>query len=391
MRPDQWLAPLMSSRLGRLPLVDVIVAAVLSGYVVLITCGVDNANPNARPWAAVVAVTLTVPVAYRRPAPLAAAATVALASIVNAVLIGDLVRCGAALPAVFCVAYAVGTDGPDADDEAEARQRRRAALGVCLCAVNVIVQCLTDPQLGPLVAIYMVPIALLFFALGRVVRSWTCAAESLRRVSVGIERQRVETARLAVEADRAVLSADLEHAVAARIDAVALLVKAESARTLPDVDRSLAALACIERDGRQILDEMRRVVLLLGTWAPNEPQPGLSQLSTLVADTCGSEATLTVAGSPRPLANVIELSGYRIVEHLLASFDRPRGDRVEVRLTYAPDRLDIEVTGPTSRDDVDLAASVAAARERLALYGGSLDRARGGAWLARLPLVTADG
>ncbi len=385
MKPNQWLAPVLHRRIGPLPLVDVAAAAFLSAYVVLITCGIDNPNPHAGPLAAVVATSLTIPVAYRRPAPVAAAATLAVAAVVNALLIGDLVRCGAALPAAFCVAYTLGV-GPT---DPVRRHWVRSLIGMACVATNVFVQCVSDPQLGLEVALYMVPIAFLFFGLGGLVRSWTRALEMLRRSTSRLEEQRAETAWRAVSADRAALTAELESTLISEVDAVVSL-----ARSGVEADADLTGagdrLVELEERGRAILQEMRRLVLGLDSPMPTEPQPTLAQLPRLVDQTCGPAGRLSFEGAVRPLATPIELCGYRIVEQLLAATDQEHS-AATVQVRFGAERLEIEVAGTAPRADGGV-ASVAAVRERVALYGGSLDASgESFGWVAHLPLVTSDG
>jgi hypothetical protein len=96
-----------------------------------------------------------------------------------------------------------------------------------------------------------------------------------------------------------------------------------------------------------------------------------------------------VVGDVTSLPAGIELSGYRIVEHLLGAIeDEPRA-RVEVTASYSKEALEITVNGPPARlPHAD--AALAAARERAALHAGTLtetvSKGRRRA-VARLPLA----
>ena len=81
---------------------------------------------------------MTVPVLFARRNPLLAATALALGAVVNWLLIGHLVRCGAALPAVFFVAFAIGLRC----------RRRQAIVGMALLAVNIVCQGYSDPALA---------------------------------------------------------------------------------------------------------------------------------------------------------------------------------------------------------------------------------------------------
>ena len=80
---------------------------------------------------------MILPMAWRRPAPLAAAAVMAAAALFNGLVFGPVVRCGAFLPAIFLVAYAVGVR----------RDRAASAAGLLLCAAAVVAEGLYDPQI----------------------------------------------------------------------------------------------------------------------------------------------------------------------------------------------------------------------------------------------------
>jgi hypothetical protein len=243
--------------------VDVGAAALLSVYMVLLTSGVLNKASGVGVPAALLALTMTVPVAWRRPAPVGAAAVLAAGAVLNLALVGHLIRCGAGLPAVFAVAYAVGLEDGD-----EGSQEWRAGGGLILCAVNIVVQSVSDPQLGIGVAWYMVLIAVAFAGLGRVVRSWNRAADALGRTTVELEAQRSETTRVAVAADRARLSAELEEVLAGRLESLALQAGHGYDAVTGDLSDARSRLQTIEWEGRQVLDEMRGLVVSLDTNGP---------------------------------------------------------------------------------------------------------------------------
>jgi chemotaxis response regulator CheB len=84
----------------------------------------------------------------------------------------------------------------------------------------------------------------------------------------------------------------------------------------------------------------------------------------------------------------LELSAYRIVEHLVTVLASDGDAAIAVTVRFEPDVLELQVTGPVPRG-VDLREAVARARERARLHAGSLDLklARGQASvLAHLPV-----
>jgi hypothetical protein len=276
---------------------DLAAAVILSGYAVVLVSGViHTSHRHGGALAAAGAVIMVAPAAWRRPAPLAAAAVMVAAALLNGLVFGPMVRCGAFLPAVFLVAFAAGVR----------RDRDGATAGFLLCAAAVVAEGLYDQQIeGPgLVAV--LPLLAAFFVSGRLVRARTRTAAALR-----------------------------------------------------------------ERPA-------------------SEPQPTLARLSELLARATSADARLTVDGHPRTLPAGLELSGYRIVEHLLVALRDAPEAAVDVRLNFTPEALELHVSGPPATN-VDLRAVLAAARERAGLHGGTVDsRLAGGMCYAtaRLPLVS---
>ena len=122
---------------------------------------------------------------------------------------------------------------------------------------------------------------------------------------------------------------------------------------------------------------MRAVVGVLRDDAselPTTPQPTLTHIEALLVRAKGADARLAVEGSPRVLPVAVELSAYRIVEHLLAAMeDAPD---VDVCVRFRDDALELEVSGPARRR---AKAAIERARERARLERGTLEATlRGG-------------
>jgi hypothetical protein len=403
-----------------LGVLDLAAAVILSGYAVALVSGViHTSHPHGGAAASVGVLVMILPMAWRRPAPLAAAAVMGAAALLNGLVFGPIVRCGAFLPAIFLVAYAVGLR----------RDRAASAAGLLLCAAAVVAEGLYDPQIEGTGLVAVLPVLVAFFVSGRLVRSRTQTAAALRESSAELRRQREETARLAVLADRARVTADLEQSLHAQIGGLASTAAAGLGALAGDPagDQAAArqALASIERDGRAVLGHLREVLSTLqerqpgepqssepqssepqssepqssepqssepqsSEPLPHEPQPTLARLSELLARATTADARLTVEGSPRTLPAGLELSGYRIVEHLLVALEDAPEAAVDVRLSFTPDVLELHVSGPPAAN-VDLRTVLAAARERAGLHGGTVDsRLAGGVCyaMARLPLVS---
>ncbi len=226
-----------AATIGGLLVVDLAVALALGGYALV------RVNAEGSLAAAFGVLAMTVPVAWCRRSPITAAGVLAAGGVLNGLFFGSLVRCGTALPAVFIAAFAVGVRC----------DRRRAAAGFALCAVNVASQAIYDPQLGRPALLLLLPLLGGFFALGRIVRTRTAALETLWLRTEELRRQRDETARLTVLAHRARVSDELDAELGDRIARIGATAAGRPAAPA-------AALASIEHQARDVLNRMREIV-----------------------------------------------------------------------------------------------------------------------------------
>jgi signal transduction histidine kinase len=357
---------------------DVGVAALLSGWAIVLVTGVQRGD-HGGVLAAVGVLAMTVPVAWERRAPLAAAAVVAVGTLANEWLIGPLVRCGPCLPAVLLIAFFAGTR----------LNRWRLALAAALCMVGVTAQAIYDPALGPGLGFLTVglPAVALACTAGWLVHQRGKAAAALRARNAELRAQREQTAELAVAADRARVAGDLHDFVREQITAMA--DAASTGRDLITTDPAAAqdALARVQSSGRETLAQMREVVGNLRAERLTGPQPVLADLAGLLERATTADARLQVTGSPRALPAGLELSAYRIVEHLLEALEDAPHARIDVHLRFGEDALELDVRGPVSKQP---GMALATAHERAALLGGTLDVETGPercTALVRLPLV----
>src|SRR5260370_5603962 len=210
-----------------------------------------------------------------------------------------------------------------------------------------------------------------FWLGGGLARSRSLTAAELRQRNAELRAQREQTARLAVAADRARVAEDLDSFLRDRITAMAQAAAAGRELIGRDPAGARGAFAAVENSGRATLSQMREVVGTLREQAPTAPQPVLAQLGALLERATSADARLTVEGSPRALPAGVELSGYRIVEHLLAALDDAPEARIDVRVRFGPDTLELRVAGPPGRQTRS-AGAFAVARERAALLGGTV-------------------
>jgi signal transduction histidine kinase len=218
-----------------------------------------------------------------------------------------------------------------------------------------------------------------------------------RRRRIAVERDRA--ARDAVAEERSRIARELHDVVAHAMSV--MVVQAGAARRVleDDPEAARAAIGRIESTGRDGMVEMRRLVAILkdeGADSELAPQPGLAQLEGLVETVRGAgvPVEVIVRGTPRTLPSGLDLIAYRVVQEALTNVIK-HGGRASARVGFGwrDDVLDIEVAddgrgGPVSDGP---GHGLIGMRERVALYGGSLETAPrpGGGFLlrVRLPLL----
>jgi signal transduction histidine kinase len=362
---------------------DIAWALLLSALGVISITGLTNPTNHGGAGAALAVLLLTAPVALARQRPVAIAAVLAAGAILNWALFDHMVRCGVALPAMFYVAFVVGwrTIG-----------WRPAALGMALLVVNLVFQAYSDPQLGGASVLpLMVPVAVGLLVAGRLLQRRNAAVVVLRARTAEARELRQENARLAVTADQARISDDLGGFLQARVAQIAADASTGLAVLAEQPDQAQDAFVAIQGTGRETLNYMRGVVANLRDQTSTEPQPVLAQLDRLLAQATRAKARLHVTGDSRLLPPGVELSGYRIIEHLLVALDDDPAAEIDVGVAFAPDTLELTVAGPSLRQG-DVRPALAAAAERAALLGGTLNsRASGGRLRAVVLLPLAAG
>jgi signal transduction histidine kinase len=356
-----WLTALVLGR-HNIGIGDVALAALLSFYAVYLVTGHNSKHLDGG-WSAAVAVLfMTAPVIFARRQPLAAATTLAFGAGFNWILIGHFIRCGATLPAVFYVAFVIGSRC----------QRRDVVIAIALLAVSLVCQGWSDPKLGsPTVAVVMVPISLAFVGAGRLLRSRNAKISELEVRTTELRDQRELNAKMAVEADRARIADDLDEFLHDQVTKITSAAEVGRATLDAQPEEAEDAFVSIQETGRETLTYMRDVVRNLHGNAPTEPQPVLTQLDRLIGQSASSEIQLQVNGDPRMLPPGLELSGYRIVEHLLLTLAENVSSRASVGVTFRPDALELRVVGTSVRES-DARPALAAATERALVHGGTL-------------------
>jgi signal transduction histidine kinase len=346
------------------------------------------AEPTARPrWlhlALVVAVMGAV--AFRRRFPLGT---------VGIVVVGMMVVDPDGQLSVFAALVLVSfTAGIELDPP-------RAYWGLVLAVVPFWVGLSFDE---PLVSDY-VAVTVLYggaWAVGQMVRQRTREAAEHAARADRAEREREERAARAVADERARIARELHDIVSHSISVIAVQTQAVRRRLGPDRVREVDDLRAVEATARQAMAEMRRLFGILraeGERAALTPQPGLDQLGRLIADTraAGFDVSLAVEGEAAPLSPGLDLAAYRIVQEALTNVRKHAvGGEVTVRVRHRTGELDVlvEDSGGSPPQDADgTGMGLLGMRERIALYGGSLDAGPhpGGGFTVHARLPTREG
>ncbi len=330
-------------------------------------------------WMVPVFLLAVLPVLWWRRDPLVVAAAAAVVMGVHVLAFGWLARCGGGLPLTWVLAYLVGSRD----------ELRRSAWGLLAVEVLGVAVLIRDSAAGPGLIPVVVPMTAGIWGIGRVARQRSVLAEELEARNEELGRLRDAGAALEVTGDRARLSAELDALLDARLAQLSL--DADGSRgTDPETTRR--QLATIEEDSRRILGEMREIVgVLRGGEVALTPAPSVAHLDALLARRSHADARLVVSGDPRALPASVELSAYRVVEHLMGVLTDEPDARIEVAMRFEDAALEITVAGQVVRG-ADVRGAVARARERVRLQQGTLSvkivRGRARA-VALMPVVAA--
>jgi signal transduction histidine kinase len=218
-----------------------------------------------------------------------------------------------------------------------------------------------------------------------------------------LEREREETARLAVVAERMRIARDLHDAAGHGVTAISLQA-ATGLRMLEDdgdVDEARATLEEIKRTARIALEDMRKLLGLLRPGDAEDPERdrvSLSHLDDMIGECRAAGLTVTVerSGEPITLPPVLDQTAYRIIQESLTNVLKHAGGgaAAAVHLSFDPASVELEVTddGPGRIGGVAMGTrrGLIGMRERVELFGGRFAAGpiEGGGFrvFARLPL-----
>jgi signal transduction histidine kinase len=266
---------------------------------------------------------------------------------------------------------------------------RRSVLGCALVIGTLWVGGLQDnarhPGVrGPSDVVFVTVVFGGAWLLGRALRGRGQHAEELERRAAQLEADQQAQARAAVAAERARIARELHDVIAHSVSVMVIQAGAAEQLLEQAPERAQGPLEAVQDTGRQTIVELRRLLGILredGQELSLAPQPGLDNLDLLVSETrqAGLPVQLRVEGRPWRLPPGIDLTAYRIVQEALTNTLRHAGPaRAEVTVRYQDHAVELEVlddgrgAGPRAAADAGSGQGLVGMRERVALYGGTL-------------------
>jgi signal transduction histidine kinase len=369
---------------------------VLLAVAVTVMVFVDLSSPadavGVRPtdvWAVLLSLCQTVPLAFRRWAPLPAF-LLTVFGVATYYSLGYEVTDGTL--ATFVGVYTVAAH--------EVRWKSLLALGVLAVSMTWYWIARAEPY-DPTTPVWIAILGLLSWGMGEYVRTRRAYTAQVEAWAERLDRARELEAREAVWQERARLARELHDVIGHTVNV--MVIQAGAGRRHLASDRGVAerAFHTIESTGREALDELDRLLGILRT--PEDepdlpPQPGLDHLRTLAArfEDSGLAVDISIEGKPVTLPRSLDQSAYRIIQEALTNALRHADGAVaQVAVRYGSDQLELEVSndGDHERNPGDHhggGRGLIGIRERVAMFGGDLQAGPqpGGGFVVRcrLPL-----
>jgi signal transduction histidine kinase len=218
--------------------------------------------------------------------------------------------------------------------------------------------------------------------LGLYVGTKRAGMDALRDRAERLDRERELLAERAVAEERVRIAQELHDVVAHNVSLI--VVQAQALGVTAGDEHVKQATDGIADLGRQTMTEMHRTLRLLrgsdDDATPFAPQPGLSDLDTLLARSraTGLDVDVTIGGAPRPLPQSVDLSAFRIVQEALTNVVKHAGRaRTTVTVDYGAQALELTIVddgqrGTPNGPPAPGGHGLVGMRERTALFGGTL-------------------
>src|SRR5512133_1026432 len=308
---------------------------------------------------------MTVPLAWRRRAPLVVVALVMGAFAAQSLILDPTPTPDIELVPALVAVYSVAAHG----------EGLAPFVGGGLSIVAGLIWLGIDDFLLPTVMFGGAWIA------GRLVQKRQLYAQAFAERARVLELEREVNVRVAAAEERVRLARELHDAVGHSVSVMVVQAGAERLALGEERPATREALLAIERTGREALAEMSRLLGILrneGEGLSLAPRPSLAQGDVLVQTVrdAGVPVELRVEGEQTDLPPGVDVSAYRIVQEALTNVVKHAGPaRASVVVRYGRRTVEVQVT-----DDGQFAGSgnasgygLAGMRERVELHGGTLE------------------
>jgi signal transduction histidine kinase len=347
-----------------------------------------QAGPDQHAFAAFSGALITAPLLWRRRQPVPVFAAVLGAVAVQSAVLGLDTFPAFDIATLVCATYAIGAHA----------ERRLALAGLGLAAIGAVAHAAAFYPTGILPA--LIGGVTLPWVVGRIVRGHRHLMAEGTEKAARDEHARAQEAHAAMTAERMRVARELHDAVAHNLSVIAIQAAGAEPLVARDPERAARCAELIAQVGGEALVELGRLL----EPAPAEraaaaPHPSLAAVDALAerARDSGLRVELRVEGAPVALPAGIDLAAYRIVQEALTNTAKHAGRaQARVLVRYEPRAIEVEI-GDDGRGasgaghDGGGGHGLVGMRERVALYGGTLDVGRrpGGGFRvhARLPIA----
>ncbi len=377
---------------ARLP--PVVFDASLAAVIFLGSVGLNGKVYQDPPGALILQAALSLPLVWRRRAPLAVFCAVAAVAAVQWLIGVQLLTDVALLVALYTVA-------------ARSTWHRTLMAAAVLETGILLASARWAAPDGRFLssAVFLTAVAVAVAVTGTNTRLRRAHLASLEDRAVRLERERDQRARLAVADERARIAREMHDIVTHNLSVMVALADGAVFAQHRAPDKATTAMHQISGTGRQALTDMQRSLGVLRADGPDalrHPMPGIAQLESLAGQmrAAGLPTRLDLEGDPISIPAAAQLTAYRLAQEALTNVLKhtPPGTRAEVRVRCSSDAVAIDVTddGRTARAPGPRSGhGIPGMRERAAAYGGTLDAGPlpGGGWQvsATLDLGPAGG
>jgi signal transduction histidine kinase len=341
---------------------DLLLVGVLAVWALLEALLGDGPGPR---WLRVlVALGYTVPLVWRRQAPLAVMSVIAAVAAAR-FLTADVEEQGSMpFPCLLVATFSVGL---------YVRSLALAVVGGLIPVAVFAVAATSDGWAGDLT---IVDVTIMNFF---VCSAWT-AGRLVQRRAVQVEQAEAagdERSREAVVAERARIARELHDIVAHSVSIIAMQAGAADELVERDPGRAREHMRTVRRTAREALVEMRRLLEVLREDEPvYVPQPGLARVGDLVEEARGAGLPVELVEEGDAVPAGIDLAAYRIVQEALTNVRKHAGSvPTRVRVRSGQERIEVEVVNEpgSTGNGGGSGRGLVGMRERARVYGGRVD------------------